>query len=68
MSPRKIANVIRKHRESKGWLQAELARRAKVSQPYLNQLESGAKGKSPGVRILQRLAKALGVPVTELLG
>ena len=55
-------------RKKKGWSRAELARRAKVSQPYLSQLESGARGKSPGVAILQRLAKALGVPVTELLG
>ena len=68
MSPKKIGSVISKLRQRRGWSQAELARRAKVSQPYLNQLESGAKGKSPGVKILQRLAKALGVPVTELLG
>ncbi|MBI4589518.1 MAG: helix-turn-helix transcriptional regulator [Candidatus Rokubacteria bacterium] len=68
MSPKKISAVIARLRKREGWSQAELARRAKVSQSYLNQLESGAKGKRPGVKILQRLGKALGVPVTELLG
>ena len=70
MSPRRkrIGAVLAALRKKKGWSRAELARRAKVSQPYLSQLESGARGKSPGIVSLQRLAKALGVPVTELLG
>ena len=59
--------MVRRRREEKGWTQAELARRARVSQPYLSQIEAGTRGKSPGIRIMQRLAKALGVPVTALL-
>jgi transcriptional regulator with XRE-family HTH domain len=59
--------MVRRLREEKGWTQAELARRARVSQPYLSQIEAGARGKSPGIRIVQHLAKALGVPVTALL-
>ena len=58
--------MIRRIREGRGLTQEDLAKRARVSQPYLSQIEAGTK-KNPGVRIIQRLAKALGVPVTELL-
>jgi XRE family aerobic/anaerobic benzoate catabolism transcriptional regulator len=70
MSPRKarVGVRVRKLREAKGLSQVALAKKARVSQPYLSQLEAGTRGsKSPGVVILQRLAKALGVPVTALL-
>lgn len=59
---------VRQLRQAQGLSQAALAKKARVSQPYLSQLEAGTRGsKSPGVVILQRLAKALGVPVAELL-
>jgi len=38
----------------------------KVTSVYLSQLENGRK-ENPSVAVLQRLAKALRVPVTELL-
>jgi transcriptional regulator with XRE-family HTH domain len=47
--------------------QVELPKRAGVTTAYLNQLEHG-KRKNPSLDILKKLAKALGVPVTELLG
>ena len=47
--------------------QAELAERAKVTRGYLAQLEAGHKT-NPSLPTLRKLAKALGVPVTELLG
>ena len=37
-----------------------------MSREYIRKLEAG--GYDPTVGTLQRLAKALGVPVTELLG
>jgi transcriptional regulator with XRE-family HTH domain len=46
--------------------QLQLARRAKVTQPYLAQLEAGVR-KNPSLRTLQRLAKALGVTVVRLI-
>jgi transcriptional regulator with XRE-family HTH domain len=46
--------------------QTEIARRANLSTTYLSALESGER-KSPGLAVLERIAKALGVPVTELL-
>lgn len=46
--------------------QLGLARKAKVDQGYLSVLEAGKK-KNPGITVIQKLAKALGVPVTTLL-
>jgi transcriptional regulator with XRE-family HTH domain len=65
MSPR-LGRVIKTLREAKGLSQVELAKQAKVARPYLVRLESGER-KNPSLDILKRLAKALGVPVTELL-
>ena len=64
MSPKRLATVITKLRGQE--TQEALARRAKVSRSYLAAIEAGHK-KNPSLVILQRLAKALGVPVTELL-
>lgn len=46
-------------RLQKGWSQAELARRAGTSQPYIARLELGKV--DPQVSTVQKLAKALGV-------
>jgi transcriptional regulator with XRE-family HTH domain len=46
--------------------QQALAKRAKVARSYLAKLEAG-HSKNPSLAVLQRLAKALGVPVTDLL-
>ena len=67
MSPQSIGRVVKRLREAKGLTQAELAKKAKVTQPYITMLESGHR-KEPSLATLRRLAKALGVPVTELLG
>ena len=67
MSPRKIGRVLRQTREQKGLTQIEVAKKAKVTNVYLSLLEGGKK-KNPSVAVLRRLAKALGVPLTELLG
>ncbi len=58
--------MLKELREAKGLTQEELAKKAKVTRPYLTMLETGAR-KNPSLAILKRLAKALGVPVTELL-
>ncbi len=66
MSPKRLSRVIQKLRESKGMTQRDLAEKAEVTAGYIAQLEGGTK-KNPSLAVLQRLAKALGVPVTELL-
>jgi transcriptional regulator with XRE-family HTH domain len=57
---------VKRLREAREWSQPDLAKRAKVSQAYIAELERGTK-RNPSVRIAVRLAKALGVPVTALL-
>jgi transcriptional regulator with XRE-family HTH domain len=66
MRPKRLSVAIRRAREQQGLSQAELAKRAKVAQGYISDLEASAK-KNPGIAVLKRLAKALGVPVTALL-
>ena len=58
-------NRIREIREGKGVTQLALAREAKISQPYLHDLEKNARGARP--ETLERIADALGVQVGELI-
>ncbi len=53
--------ILRKHR---GFTQAELARRAKISRPYLTEIETGKKDGS--IRAIKALAEVLGVHVGNL--
>ena len=53
-------------REETGLSQLALAKRAKVSQAYISEIEAGQR-RNPGIETLTKIAKALGVPVTELL-
>ena len=46
--------------------QVELAAKAQVTRLYLSQLETGLRT-NPSLLVLQRLAKALGAEVEELL-
>jgi transcriptional regulator with XRE-family HTH domain len=66
MTPRRLATVIRELREREGMTQIELSKKAKVSQGYVAALETGLK-KNPSLPTLRKLARALGVPVGELL-
>ncbi len=66
MSPKRLGRVLKTLREDKGLTQVDLAKRANVERTYIVKLESGNK-KNPSLDILKKLAKALGVPVTELL-
>ncbi|HWO92963.1 MAG TPA: helix-turn-helix transcriptional regulator [Methylomirabilota bacterium] len=61
-----MATMLKMKRREKGLTQDELAKRAKLTKPYLSQLENGVR-KNPSLPALKRIAKALGVPVTELL-
>ena len=59
--------MLKTLRLARGYRQIDPAKRAKVTNVYLSQLETGRK-KNPSLAVVRRLAKALGVPVTELLG
>lgn len=56
---------IRQLRLLQGLTKAELAERAGISAAYLGRIERGLQ--QPGIDVLDRLATALGVPLTELL-
>jgi transcriptional regulator with XRE-family HTH domain len=56
---------LKETRTKRGMSQAALAARARITREYVNKLEAGKY--DPTVGVLQRLAKALGVPVTKLL-
>ena len=66
MSPKRLATVIRKHREAKGMTQEEVAQKAGVTKQYVTMLEAGTRA-SPSLPVLQRIAKALGVTMADLL-
>jgi transcriptional regulator with XRE-family HTH domain len=57
---------LRRLRESKGMTQTALAKKARISREHLNRLEAGRY--DPAVGVVQRLARALGVSLMELLG
>ena len=58
--------MLKALREDRGLSQVELAKKAHVGRTYIVKLETGDK-KNPSLDILKKLAKALGVPVAELL-
>ena len=68
MSPTKqqMGRRLKKLREERDMSRAALAKAAGISREYVRRLEAGEY--DPTVGMIQKLAKALGVPVTELLG
>jgi transcriptional regulator with XRE-family HTH domain len=66
MSPKRLSTVIRRLRTGKGISQRDLAAKVGVKGAYIAQLETGAR-KNPSLDVLKRIAKHLGVTVTELL-
>ncbi len=66
MSFEKIGMRIKAARTKRGWSQEELAAKAGVSRGYLARLETGRH--EPTLTMLAKLAKALRVKMTELLG
>jgi transcriptional regulator with XRE-family HTH domain len=65
MSAKRVGVNIRRLREEKELTQTMLAKRAKLHRVSLAKIETQTL--SPRLATLDRIAKALGVPVTELL-
>jgi transcriptional regulator with XRE-family HTH domain len=61
-----MGKTLKTLRTKKKLSQAALAQRAGLSREYVNKIEAGRY--DPPLSTLNSLAKALGVPVTELLG
>jgi transcriptional regulator with XRE-family HTH domain len=67
MATSTMGRRVKRLRDVKGMSQRTLAAKAKVSQGLIHQLETGAI-QDVRSQVVVKLAKALGVPVTELLG
>jgi putative transcriptional regulator len=65
MNLKAMGQRLRRLREARGLTQAELAKKARITREYVVRLEAGRY--DPTLSVSSRLAKALGVPVTELL-
>lgn len=62
---KRLGRAIKRRREEAGLSQEEFAERAEVHRTYVSQLERGLK--SPSVRVLGKVAEALGCEAWELL-
>jgi transcriptional regulator with XRE-family HTH domain len=67
MAASAMGRRVKRLREAKGMSQRTLAAKATVTQGLIQQLETGAV-QDVRSQVVVKLAKALGVPVTELLG
>ncbi len=65
-TPRQVGKRIETLRKTRLLSRQELATKPRISREYVRKLEAG--GYDPTVGTLQRIGKARGVPVTELLG
>ena len=61
-----VAKNIKKHRKSKGLSQDKLSRMADVSHATIIKIESGGI-QSPTIDTVQKIAKALGISVDNLI-
>jgi transcriptional regulator with XRE-family HTH domain len=67
MAPSAMGRRVKRLREAKGMTQRALAAKAKVTQGLIHQLETGLI-QDVRSQVVVKIAKALGVPVMELLG
>jgi transcriptional regulator with XRE-family HTH domain len=66
MAPiKRMAKRLKELRGAKGWTQEELAAKARVSRTHLARLETARM--EPTLGVLEKLAKALGVKVGDLV-
>jgi len=61
-------HLFRQAREEAGLSQAELARRTKIAQSLISDLESDKKGDSPRISVILKIANATGKPTSFFLG
>lgn len=64
-TPKRLGLRLKQLRTARGLSQDALAKHARITREYVNKLEAGRY--DPTISVVQRLAKALKVPVVELL-
>ncbi|GGC12794.1 transcriptional regulator [Marivita lacus] len=60
----RVSRNIQRIRREKGLSQEEVAHRADIHQTYLSGVETGKR--NPSILVVERIAKALGVDVSEI--
>jgi len=60
----RLGQNLRRLRERKGWSQEEFADEASIHRTYVSGLERGVR--NPTIRVVEKLAKALGVHAGQL--
>ena len=65
MSPKKLGMTLKQLRQKRGLTQDALAKRVKAHRVYIAKIE--AQTRTPSLRMLERLAKVLGVKLSEIL-
>jgi HTH-type transcriptional regulator/antitoxin HipB len=66
MTEKRLGAVVRRLRRQQDLTQAQLARRAGLAQGHVSEIETGVRTRLSAV-VIKKLARALGVPVGELL-
>lgn len=61
-----LGAAVRKLRQSRGWTQTQLARKAGLDQTYISSLEIGRRDPNPSYLSVNRIATALGTPPAAL--
>jgi len=61
----RLAQNLRRLREQKGWSQERLAFEAEIHRTYVSDIERCAR--NPTITVVEKLARPLGVTVSELL-
>ncbi len=62
----KVGTTITRLRQTHNWSQSELARRARLRQSHVQQMEKGTLV-NPNLATLEKLASAFGMPTYELV-
>ena len=63
----KLAELIKKKRTEKGFTQEQLAEIAKIDYKHIQNIESLKRTNDPKLSTLKKLAKALEMPVSEII-
>jgi len=65
VSAKKLGDNIRRIRTAKGMTQGDLCRVLEIDRAYMSNVENGRK--NPTLETIERIAKALNLPINELL-
>jgi len=65
MDPKELGRQVLAKRKEKGWSQKQLGEMAEISRNYVSQIERG-EAESISIKIINKLAIALGVSASEL--